>query len=140
MRGEGCPSKAHNAGKANLLNNGLAVLWNLCYKGVRSVDTIGPLIALHGNFYAHLGIACKVRARSYAFHRSAHGGVDKGRYKAAGLRNGLTHLHLVPHRHNGLGRSADMLGNLNVHGRRQRELLNGAVPGNLAVVRMYSAY
>ena len=65
--------------------------------------------------------------------------MDEGRYKAAGLGYNLTHQHLVANLDHGLCRGADVLRQGYVHCRRDGELLNGAVPGNLAVVGVYTA-
>ena len=85
------------------------------------------------------GVAGDVLAGTDGLDRTGHGAVDEGGDEAARLGKDGADLDRVADGDHGLGRSAQMLGHGNIHGRGQREHLNGAVAGDLAVVRMDAA-
>ena len=139
VRGEGSTAQTHDATQANLVDNGLGVLRNGGHQGFAAVDAFQPFVAFYGNLNVRRRTAGEVCARSDGFYRTGHGGVDESAHKATGLGNHLTHFHLVAHGHAGHRRCANVLGNGNVHGRGDGKRLNGAFPGDFAVVRMYTA-
>ena len=139
MRGEGSTAKAHDTAQTDFFDNGLGIFRNGGDKGFRAVDALQPFVALHGNLDVRGRTAGKIGPRGDGFHRTGHGRVDEGTHKAAGLGNHLAHFHFVAHGHAGHRRSADVLGHGNVHGRGDGKRLDGALPGDFAVVRVYAA-
>ena len=139
VRRERGAAQADDTALTDLLDDGFAVLGNLGHQGVAAVDGLQPLVAFHGNLDVGGHTAGQVGPGGDGLDGTADGRVDVGTHEAAGLGDDLAHFHLVTHGHDRHGGRADVLGHGNIDGRGNRELLNGAIPGNLAVVRMNAA-
>ena len=131
MGREGSSSEAHDTSKLDLLDDALRIIGNLRHKSVRTIDTIHPLITLNRDLNNHLVIAGEVFPGTDGLHCPGHGRVDIRRHESARLGYNLADLDLVPNGDDGLGRGADVLGEGNIDGRRNRKILQLAISGYL---------
>ena len=110
MSREGGPAQTHDSACLDAVKYECAVLGYLGDKGVREVDSLGPLVALDDYLDMSHPVAGKILARSYALDSPGHRGVDESRDESARLCYHLPGLHHVPDSHGRLGRSAKVLG------------------------------
>ena len=126
--GRECGSaKSDDAAELDLVHYHLVVICKIGDEGICSVDSLCPLVAFDLNLDAGLHIAGEILPRADGFHGSGNGRMYVCGNESARFGYRLSDLDLVPGSHNRLGRSSDMLGYGDIHCRRYRKRLNGAV-------------
>ena len=132
-------AETYDAAGPDAVQDGIRVFGNFGVKFVAPVDALLPLITFDRNLDMGDRVAGDVLAGTDRLDRAGNGTVDKGGDESARLREDGADLDLVTDGDYGFGRSAQMLGHGNINGRGQRKHLNGALAGDLAVVRMDAA-
>ena len=78
MSGERSSAETDNSAETNLFKDSFAVLGNICYKGIGSIDPLEPLVALNRDFNRHLVVAGEILTGAYRLDRTGNRRMDEG--------------------------------------------------------------